>query len=337
MRPLDKTSGAFRRSLRLCVAGIAGVSVVLASGCSHTGSAAAVDRATPVVHIPGPDPETYPGGRALLSGAKVPKALAKPSPSEVIHEFPETTIDRQISTFADREIKVGVYGDPKAKRTIALAGGSHAEMWISALDIIGKRNDFRVETYLKMGCPLSTDPNPFTLEWQPYPECYDWSIRVLSQLEHDQPDAVFTTSTRPVFNGTGDEVRPAYVEAFDRLMAAGIPIVGIRDTPWPRKADYFIDTPICLMSGGDAISCGSPRDVVLSPIDPALSLEAGRPLFHSIDLTDGFCSSDSCPAIVGNVIVYKDQHHVSATFVRSLIDELEKRLKAELPWIGSSK
>ena len=41
---------------------------------------------------------------------------------------------------------------PVGDRTIALAGGSHAEHWITALDELGKQHHFKVVTYLKMGC-----------------------------------------------------------------------------------------------------------------------------------------------------------------------------------------
>ena len=49
------------------------------------------------------------------------------------------------------------YGDKAATRTIALAGGSHAEHWITALDLLGRLHHFKVVTYLKMGCPLTTE------------------------------------------------------------------------------------------------------------------------------------------------------------------------------------
>lgn len=55
------------------------------------------------------------------------------------------------------------YGDAAAERTIALAGGSHAEHWLPALDILGKAHHFKVVTYLKMGCPLSTEQVPLIM------------------------------------------------------------------------------------------------------------------------------------------------------------------------------
>ncbi len=279
------------------------------------------------------DPRSYPGARALLDGWPVPALDPQPSALEVIKDFPETSTDGYMSDFTDNEIHVGTYGDPTATRTIALAGGSHAEMWISALDTLGKRNGFKVKTYLKMGCPLSTNRVP-KQRGVPYPECYDWGQRVIDRVIADKPDAVLTNSTRPRDYEPGDWVPPDYVPIFDRFLDAGVPVLGMRDTPWPKNAKGTIDTPICLADGGDAESCGSRRSAVLSPEDPAAELAATRPDFHPLDMSDGICDAERCPAIVGNITVYKDPHHLSATYVRSLTDELGRQMEAQLPWAG---
>ncbi|WP_156024678.1 SGNH hydrolase domain-containing protein [Smaragdicoccus niigatensis] len=308
---------------------------VLLAGCSQTGSAAVVGTSAPTADsssIPaGPDPTKYPGGRALLEGLNVPALPPIPSLDKVEQDFPQTTIDKVISDFTESQIKVGVYGDRQSKRTIALVGGSHAEMWITALDILGKRNGFKVKTYLKMGCPLSTDPKPLKTDFTPYPECYDWDLRVLDRLKHEKPYAVFTTSTRPAPSGMGDWLPPGYVDAFDQLMSAGITVYGLRDTPWPRSTSGDWETPTCLSQGGDADACGSVRDVVVAPVNPAVEFASSRPLFKSLDLTPALCTATECPAVVGNMIVYKDWHHLSATFVRSLTDELGRQMGLGTP------
>jgi hypothetical protein len=37
-----------------------------------------------------------------------------------------------------------------------------------------------------------------------------------------------------------------------------------------------------------------------------------------VDLTDRFCGPDRCPAVIGNVAVYRDNNHVTDTYARSL-------------------
>ncbi|NDK89820.1 acyltransferase [Gordonia desulfuricans] len=277
------------------------------------------------------DPREFPGARALLDNAPVPALDPQPTPLAVIKDFPETSTDGYMSDFEDPRIHVGIYGDPAASRTIALAGGSHAEMWISALNLLGQRYHFKVKTYLKMGCPLSTDPVP-RQNGVPYPQCHDWVERVIPMIISDKPDAVFTNSTRPRDDGPGDWTPTDYTPIFERFTGAGIPVLGIRDTPWPHNAQGLIDTPTCLAEGGTAESCGTQRWAALSATDPAAAYAETNPLFHALDLSNGVCTPDLCPAIVGNIIVYKDWHHLSATYVRSLTDGLGAQMGRAMPW-----
>lgn len=283
------------------------------------------------------NPHDYPGARALLDGWPVPDRPPRPAPNVAEFDFPETSTDGFMSNFLDNEIHVGVYGDRNAKRTISLAGGSHAEMWISAMDILGKRYGFKVKTYLKMGCALTTERIPKKSGTDnPYPECYDWGQRVVAAIIADNPDAVMTTTTRPRDRAPGDWMPDDYKPIFESFMNAGIPVIGVRDTPWPRDkhGEGFI-TPACLSEGGNAISCGTRRASALSPTDPSIPFAQAHPkLFHRIDMTAGVCDAVWCPAIVGNVVVYKDYHHLSATYVRSLTDELGRQLREQIDWIG---
>ncbi|GAC69996.1 putative acyltransferase [Gordonia soli NBRC 108243] len=279
------------------------------------------------------DPRLYPGGRALLHGTPVPALDPQPSALNVTKDFPETSTDGFMSDFNDPDIHVGTYGDPTATRTLALIGGSHAEMWVTALNLLGKRNHFKVTTYLKMGCPMSTELVP-KQAGVPYPQCHDWVMRVMKKVIADKPDAVFTNSTRPRDYEPGDWVPPTYTPIFDEFIEAGIPVLGIRDTPWPHNAQGAIDSPTCLADGGDAESCGTNRSLALAPDDPAKALAATRPMFHALDLSNGVCSADLCPAVAGNITVYKDWHHLSATYVRSLTDELGRQMGLAIPWTG---
>ncbi|WOC13780.1 acyltransferase family protein [Gordonia sp. MP11Mi] len=310
--------------------------LVLGAACVGTG-AKLWERhmSTVTVDTTNLDPRLYPGARAWTDGIPVPALDPQPTPLAAEFDLAPTTADEVMADFADLDFHVGVYGDPNATRTLAVAGGSHAEMWVPALDIIGKRNGFKVTTYLKMGCPLTLDENPKRTDGTPYPECARWVRTVLDELERVRPDAVFTNSTRPNPNGPADYVPPGYRQVFDELTAAGLPVVGVRDTPWPHRDDGRpIATPSCLAAGGDAQSCGSNRANSLAPIDPITDYARGNPLLYSIDLSDSVCDDTFCPAVVGNIIVYKDNDHLGATYVRSLSSALSQLLAQALPWTG---
>lgn len=276
----------------------------------------------------------YPGARALLNHAKVPQLPFRPTVLEAQDDVPESTNDGCISDFDNTGIINCTYGDPTATRTIALAGGSHAEHWITALDALGKQHGFKVVTYLKMGCPLTTEPNPLVMgDNRPYPKCRVWNDRVLPRLIADHPDFVFTTSTRPWNIKPGDTMPGTYVGIWQALSDAGIPILAMRDTPWlVTKGNKPFFPSDCLAKGGDAVSCGIDRFTVLSEHNQTLDFVERFPLLKPLDMSDAVCRADYCRAIEGNVLIYHDSHHISATYMRTMTPELGRQLGAATGW-----
>ena len=78
--------------------------------------------------------------------------------------------------------------------------------------------------------------------------------------------------------------------------------------------------------------CGVERDVAMAQTDPAQAIAAQYPNMSFLDYTDAMCSPTYCPAVVGNVLVWHDYHHLSATFVRSLIPAVDADLHRTLQW-----
>ncbi|MDI9953032.1 acyltransferase family protein [Rhodococcus sp. IEGM 1305] len=277
------------------------------------------------------DPWLYPGAASLTDGAFAPRTDMRPTLLEASGDLPQPTLDGCISDLSTRDVVTCVYGDLTADRTIAVVGSSHAEHWVPALDRIGQQRGIRVETYLKMGCPLTVADVPL-LAGEPYPECGDWSRDVLDRLRDHRPDWVFSTSSRPNEEGAGDVTPDDYVGLWARLADFGLPFLGIRDTPWLHNDGVPYSVVDCLADGGDADSCGMPRDDVLAPDNP--TLEAARDLLsvHPLDLTDAVCDVAICRAVQGNILVYHDSHHLSATYVRSLVPELDRQIGMATRW-----
>ncbi|MEV3904434.1 acyltransferase family protein [Mycobacterium sp. NPDC050551] len=275
----------------------------------------------------------YPGARALLNQAKVPKLPMRPTVLEAKNDLPATTNDGCISDFDNIGVINCTYGDKTATRTIALAGGSHAEHWVTALDLLGRLHNFRVVTYLKMGCPLTTEEVPLVMgDNRPYPKCHQWNERVMDKLIADHPDYVFTTSTRPWITKPGDVMPASYLGIWERLSQNQIPILAMRDTPWlVRDGEPYFPSD-CLAGGGDAISCGIKRAEVLSDHNPTLDFVARFPMLKALDLSDAVCRQDYCRVVEGNILLYHDSHHISATYMRTMTNELGRQIAAATGW-----
>lgn len=275
----------------------------------------------------------YPGAWALIENRRVAKLPMRPSALEAADDIPPSSVDHCVTGFTGDEVITCTYGDPKAARTIALAGGSHSEHWLTALHQIGRQHGFKVTTYLKLGCPLTTKPVPIIAgSFQPYPSCRTWSDQALAQIIADRPDYVFFTATRPILNGPGDYVPDYYLGIWEELAANGIPMLGMRDTPWMVRDGWFFSPVDCLSDGGDAESCGLPRSEALAARNPTFEYLERYPSMKVLDLSDAVCRPTICRAVEGNVLIYHDTHHLSGAYVRTLTDELARQLSEALGW-----
>ena len=275
----------------------------------------------------------YPGARALVNNAKVPKLPMRPTGLEAKNDLPASTGAGCISDFAGVDVINCTYGNPDSSRTIALAGGSHAEHWITALDLLGQLHDFKVVTYLKMGCPLSTEQKPRVMgDNRPYPKCRVWNDKVMPQLIADKPDYVFTTSTRPWNIKPGDVMPSTYIGVWQAFSDAGIDVLAMRDTPWLVRNNKPFFPADCLAGGGDSITCGIKRSAVLSDDNPTLAYLERFPNLKPLDMTDAVCRPDTCRVVEGNVLMYHDSHHLSSTYVRTMTNELGRQMSAATGW-----
>ncbi|MBJ7338461.1 acyltransferase family protein [Mycolicibacterium sp.] len=275
----------------------------------------------------------YPGARALVNHVRVPKLPMRPTVLEAKDDVPVSTTQGCIGDFDDVDVINCTYGDEAATRTIAVAGGSHAEHWITALDLLGRMHHFKVVTYLKMGCPLTTEQNPLVMgDNRPYPKCREWNQKVMPRLLADHPDFVFTTSTRPWNIKDGDVMPGFYVGIWQEFADAGIPVLAMRDTPWLVKDGKPFFPADCLADGGDAISCGIKRSEVLSDHNPTLDFVARFPILKPLDMSDAVCRPDYCRAVEGNVLLYHDSHHISATYMRTMTNELGRQIATATGW-----
>ncbi|MFD9547327.1 acyltransferase family protein [Nocardia salmonicida] len=286
------------------------------------------------VHPPVPawelDPAKYPGAEALASGEATPDEPMRPTVFDAHTEVPPPTADGCIADWDTRDVVTCTYGDPDADRTLALVGSSHAEHWLPALQVLATEHSFRIQVYLKMGCPLTLAQDA-TYKGEPIPDCRYWSTEVLNRLDADRPDWVFTTGTRPRDEG-GDETPADYLAVWTALSDRGLNVVAIRDTPWLRRGTVRYKATDCLAGGGNRRSCGMRREDALDAINPGLQPASAFPSVFPIDLTDAVCEPTLCAVAEGNILIYHDEHHLTASYSRSLAGPLGRELQPILGW-----
>jgi hypothetical protein len=70
---------------------------------------------------------------------------------------------------------------------------------------------------------------------------------------------------------------------------------------------------------------------MLASVDPTQRLQRKPPNVAFIDLNDYFCTATTCLPAVGNVIIYRDGDHITATYARTLAPILAKEFQRAVP------
>ncbi len=215
------------------------------------------------------------------------------------------------------------FGDRSGPIHIVLAGDSHAAQWMPALEALAERRGWRLTTQTKSGCPLLK--TAVALKGQSYDACFEWGKRVLAQLETDRPDIVILSQSAGARVFGDDFSNRAMPHALDvtwrHLQSLGTVVIVILDTP-----KFSFDPSECLSRDGD---CAADRQAVLRP-DPIPVAQAMNPRVGVVDMTDQFCGASLCPAAMERVVIWRDRHHLTATYSHLLAAPLERKIEAVL-------
>ncbi len=228
-------------------------------------------------------------------------------------------------------------GDPKGTRTIALVGDSKADMWSDAVSKYAAAHHLRLEIYTKASCPLTTEPIYRTASaGHNYRQCTTWVNKVLQRLQTSKPAAVVTSGYAAhalAPNGTADTslMTKGYVDAWTKLKRSGIPVVAIADVPDTTGND----TTICVSShrkNANQACAYEKNDGSGTPSLRAAAEQLGSPF---VSVNDWVCPTQkTCPVVIGNVLVFRDDKHLSAAFVNSLTPVFEARMDHAFGAVG---
>lgn len=261
----------------------------------------------------------YPGAQALVNRkVQYPVMPVLPDPADAAKDLPETYTNGCGQDTIKSDVIVCTYGSKRPVKTIALIGNSHAAHWFPALNAIAERNSWRILVMTKGACMLSDELQ--TYKGKAYPSCDIWQQGVLSELAKRKPDIVMTNATHS--SPEGEVLTEGMITRWKQLNALGIRVLAYRDIPRLKfKAPECVET-----KGRDA--CQEKKTYSLADKSPILALGKRPQNVWFTDFTPYICRGGSCPAVIGNVLVYWDQHgHFTATFARTLGPLLEQQLK----------
>ncbi len=154
-----------------------------------------------------------------------------------------------------------------------------------------------------------------------------------AQIADLHPDAVVTLASRDVRVGLTEQTPPGFVEQWSRLADLGIPVLAIRDNPRFDSAMPDCVERVRAAAADDGAepgtpACGAPRSELYAAQPPWTLLPDAPSNVSFLDIADAVCDAEYCPAEIGNVLVYLDDNHLSASYTGSMSPLVEDQVVA---------
>lgn len=317
-----------RTNRRTLLAGALAVGVALAASASahtvFTRSVATLDAEADELQADAPaglgagsiDHRDY---RALLPGY----SGTTPSRAKAREDLPQGYADGCVGANEDRQSPMCEYGPTDAETTWVLVGDSHMDQYLPAFVELAEDQGIHLITFFHANCPFNLAQTEQDVEWGG--PCQASNAHTLSELAKlDDVDLIVTSNWTQGEWASGEDPVAGFVDAWSKVAA---PVVVIADNPEMLPAD---ETTTCVVDHfPHTEDCAIAREDAL-PVDHQLpaAREAAERGEHVrvVDLTEAYCTDTECPPVIGNVMVYRDPHHVTATYMKTIAPLLAAKL-----------
>jgi hypothetical protein len=269
---------------------------------------------------------------ALAAGMPAVPANLTPALTAAPKDKPRLYADKCSPAFADPEVKTPcAYGDLTSPTTVVLFGDSHAGHWFPALEKIALERRWKLVVVTKSACSAADVVIYEDALKRRFTECVQWRRSAWRHIRSLRPAKVIMASTlphAPLLDVTGsldDAWSAAWRRSLDAVKGPGTDVYFVNDTPWqarnvPDCLSAHLDNPAaCARSRTDAVQFRKRRALVAG-----VARAEGATV---IDPLPWFCTATTCPVIVGNLLVYKDQHHITTAYSRLLVPLLAEALQ----------
>ena len=217
-----------------------------------------------------------------------------------------------------------VQANPNGKFNVALIGDSHTrQYYLPVLDLANKFG-WKLTLISKSACPI-IDPAKYPAHLT-HPSCKVWNGKLEKYLTDNPPfDLIINSSSSLVTYGRA-EVGAAYASEIAKIAARGTKIVVIHDNPKPGP-----DFVTCIERNGlkSGEACKIPFEKAMRPADPMPAAVQDIAGVTIADFTNIFCNATTCPPVIGNIIVYRDNSHITTTWSKHLEPQLEAAIPEE--------
>ncbi len=232
----------------------------------------------------------------------------------------------------DAKVVTCTFGKKRALKSVALFGDSHAVQYTPPLIKLANQRNFRLVTYIRGGCAVAKVK--FVRS-----RCNKWRKKAFRRIAAQKPDlivvATATGHTYRVKRGgrkldrskSERFLRKGMAKTFRKLLrvpkrsGGKARVVLLRD-----QAIAPFRPPDCLKKNRNKPSRCAFR--TRRPNPPGFDWIGAKrvPKVKIIQPMNRFCGKRWCPAVAGNIVIFRDKYHLTATYARTLTGWLGKRL-----------
>lgn len=207
-------------------------------------------------------------------------------------------------------------------RVVWVIGDSHSAQLLSSIVPIGYAAEWDITLFQAADLEDLEDSDRVD-----NPDFVAWIEAVTELTLEEQPDVVITMGTQVLTSEEKEILNPGFQKVVDRFNAAGIEVVAFRDNP---RFETSMLTCAVEQHPTDPSQCAVPATEIYADTNP-LDEVTGES-FAAVDLSPYYCPDGMCSAVVGNVYVYVDAHHITATYGRSLAPFALEELSIAVEW-----
>lgn len=227
----------------------------------------------------------------------------------------------------------------KPRATVWIVGDSHAEQWKSAIYELAKVQKWRLKESLFGGCPFVDAKRVAfmgvqTSDPQLQRRCLEWGTKLTDRIRLEKPDMIFAAAFgagETIDDGSGRPQSIQYEAGVTKRLQhwseSASRIFVMRDTPLTLHRS----SPDCVaLHREDPLACANARSdaLVQDPIADA-ARAMSDPRISVLDLSDQFCDTKTCHAVIGGLPVYYDTDHISRSYMHSLVPVLSERFNRQ--------
>lgn len=254
----------------------------------------------------------------------LPKGL-KPALARAANDVPEAHADCFVG-LSSAVVKRCRLGDLDADETVAIFGDSHALQWVPALRRAASRDGWKLVTLLKGGCPSVEVLTSGQYRIDGDRACSRWRRDAIAWLRTHPPELIIIANS----------------DGYGLVDARGAPVrnLSTRVKMWkrglsrtaralPGRSELMIlgegpdnegDPVKCLARNrGNMAACVTRRSKPSRRrFEQAERQVAAATGAHFRSLYGKVCSYDPCPLVQGDILMWRDHAHLTATYVKQL-------------------